>query len=102
MSREKEKELDELIEKVRVQLFDFFLKVSIRKITPSKKLEAEVADLDQRLRHEREKLADIELFIAGGALDPMKPATFSWGLIFFLVFWKILEIFKFFKISKDF
>ena len=54
MSREKEKELDELIEK----------------------LEAEVADLDQRLRHEREKLADIELFIAGGALDPMKPATF--------------------------
>ena len=41
-----------------------------------------MADLDQRLRHEREKLADIELFIAGGALDPMKPATFSWGIIF--------------------
>ena len=54
MSRERERELDEQIEK----------------------LESEVADLDRRLRHEREKLADIELFIAGGALDPMKPATF--------------------------
>ena len=29
-----------------------------------------------RLRHEREKLADIELFIAGGSLDPMRPASY--------------------------
>ena len=54
MSREREKELDQLIGK----------------------LEAEVAELDKKLKHEREKLADIELFIAGGALDPMKPASF--------------------------
>ena len=53
MSREKEKELDEVISR----------------------LQKEVLDLDAKLRHEREKLADIELFIAGGALEPMKPAA---------------------------
>lgn len=39
-------------------------------------LQMEVLDLDHRLRHEREKLADIELFIAGGSLDPMRPASY--------------------------
>ena len=41
----------------------------------SEPCEKEVLSLDEKLRHEREKLADIELFIAGGALDPMKPAA---------------------------
>ena len=54
MSREKEKELDDKIAK----------------------MEKEVLDLDRKLRHEREKLADIELFIAGGALEPMKAASY--------------------------
>ena len=34
--------------------------------------------LKDKLRHEREKLADIELFIAGGALEPMKPASYRY------------------------
>ena len=46
MSRDKERALDEQIAQ----------------------LQREVLDLDHRLRHEREKLADIELFIAGGTL----------------------------------
>ena len=58
MSREKEQEQDDIIAR----------------------LQQEVLELDAKLRHEREKLADIELFIAGGALEPMKPAAMRLAL----------------------
>lgn len=49
-------------------------------------LKREVLDLDHRLRHEREKLADIELFIAGGTLGT--------GLLFSFPARELLRLFK--------
>lgn len=39
-------------------------------------MERRVAELHQQLLHERTKSADAELFIVGGALEPMKGGNF--------------------------